>query len=841
MTGAWRDVIYKGNDNYYLEGTSDRAGKPDAGGTFAGADADAFGTAALAANKWSYLAVTYDGSTLRLYVNGTQVGSQARTGAITKSTNQLQIGGDSLYGQYFKGLIDEVRVYNIALGAAAIQTDMATPGLGKLDDRYDAAVDAHRVDDERGRPDLADALLESVHRQHRCHRLPHLPQRHPGRHLVDHELRLQQPQLRHHLHARCRRRRCGRERLRHRHPCETDRCLLRHHATLSSRHPDRHRRRKHRDRPFLGSRHRQCRCHRLPDLALPRRRLHQLQPTHPDHRLSDHLQRPQPRPGDHLQLRGPRPRRSRQHRPLHQQHPSDHPHRPPPAMYSVGGDGVGSFGVGCVAGQRRRRSDCRAGTARFSSRRSLRAGRRIPSRSRRLRRARVVLSPTAPGTVGSTDVSSVGVACSAAGPASGSDDFNRADGGLGGAWAAISDGALVDLVERGGRVFGNRRGRAGCGDLRRRSVLVDPADFDAVDGRAVGRAGRASAEQRPRHVSRDLLLEQRQPSASALQAERRQLDAARQLVQLRPVGGRHCAQAGERRLANRVLARRSRTDRCLRRQPQRGAARDHDVRRCERRQLVRRTATHVPPPALYSVGGTVSGSFGRGCVAGQRRRRPHCQRERRVPVRDEACERGGVFRLGQDGSVGRELCCLQRLRALSASTDVSSVGVACSAAGPASGSDDFNRADGGLGGAWAAISDGALCDLVERGGRVFGNRRGRAGCGDLRRRSVLVDPADFDAVDGWAVGRAGRASAEQRPRHVSRDLLLEQRQPSASALQAERAATGLSSAARTAPARWRRARCSSWRASARESRSRRTESNGSLSPTAASARGSPGS
>ena len=55
------------------------------------------------------------------------VGSQAKTGAITTSTNQLQIGGDSLYGQYFSGLIDEVRVYNVALSAAAIQTDMNTP------------------------------------------------------------------------------------------------------------------------------------------------------------------------------------------------------------------------------------------------------------------------------------------------------------------------------------------------------------------------------------------------------------------------------------------------------------------------------------------------------------------------------------------------------------------------------------------------------------------------------------------------------------------------------------------------------------------------------------------
>ena len=126
-TSKWRDVIYKGNDNYYLEGTSDTSSRPAGGGTFGGSNANAYGTAALTASTWSYLALTYDGATLRLYVNGTLVGSQAKTGAITTSTSQLQIGGDSLYGQYFSGLIDEVRVYNIALGAAAIQTDMNTP------------------------------------------------------------------------------------------------------------------------------------------------------------------------------------------------------------------------------------------------------------------------------------------------------------------------------------------------------------------------------------------------------------------------------------------------------------------------------------------------------------------------------------------------------------------------------------------------------------------------------------------------------------------------------------------------------------------------------------------
>ncbi len=122
-TAVWRDVIYKGNDNYFLEATSTRGGVPGAGGTFG----EVYGTAPLATNTWTHLAVTYDGAALRLYVNGAQVGSVARTGPIQTSSNPLEIGGDGIYGQYFRGAIDEVRVYDVALTAAQIQADMAAP------------------------------------------------------------------------------------------------------------------------------------------------------------------------------------------------------------------------------------------------------------------------------------------------------------------------------------------------------------------------------------------------------------------------------------------------------------------------------------------------------------------------------------------------------------------------------------------------------------------------------------------------------------------------------------------------------------------------------------------
>ena len=134
VTSSWRDVIYKGNDNYYLEATSTSTARPVGGATIAGVHPQATGTVAIAANTFTHLATTYDGSAIRLFVNGTQVASTAATGSIATSTKQLQIGGDGIYGQYFAGTIDEVRIYNTALTQAQIQADMNSPiGSGSSD------------------------------------------------------------------------------------------------------------------------------------------------------------------------------------------------------------------------------------------------------------------------------------------------------------------------------------------------------------------------------------------------------------------------------------------------------------------------------------------------------------------------------------------------------------------------------------------------------------------------------------------------------------------------------------------------------------------------------------
>jgi methionine-rich copper-binding protein CopC len=77
-------------------------------------------------NQWTFLAATYDGSTIKMYVNGNLVASQSNSGTITTTTNPLTIGGD-WSGEMFTGKIDNIRIYNTALSQSAIKTDMNTP------------------------------------------------------------------------------------------------------------------------------------------------------------------------------------------------------------------------------------------------------------------------------------------------------------------------------------------------------------------------------------------------------------------------------------------------------------------------------------------------------------------------------------------------------------------------------------------------------------------------------------------------------------------------------------------------------------------------------------------
>ena len=75
-------------------------------------------------NAWHHLAATYDGSSIKLYINGVLSASMPQTGTITTNGNPLVLGNQTGFAEYFGGYADEMRVWNVARTQAEIQSNM---------------------------------------------------------------------------------------------------------------------------------------------------------------------------------------------------------------------------------------------------------------------------------------------------------------------------------------------------------------------------------------------------------------------------------------------------------------------------------------------------------------------------------------------------------------------------------------------------------------------------------------------------------------------------------------------------------------------------------------------
>ena len=66
--------------------------------------------------QWYHVGAVYGGGSLKLYLNGEMVASTTASGAIAADATALTIGKDpSASTKYFKGKIDELRAFNVAL------------------------------------------------------------------------------------------------------------------------------------------------------------------------------------------------------------------------------------------------------------------------------------------------------------------------------------------------------------------------------------------------------------------------------------------------------------------------------------------------------------------------------------------------------------------------------------------------------------------------------------------------------------------------------------------------------------------------------------------------------
>ncbi len=130
VNNGTRDILIKEGpsvDYYNLYARHASHGKPESNVYANGTNHFAVGPTGLGTNAWKHVAGTYDGSALKLYVNGSLAATTPVGGAIPVSAGALRVGGNSLWGEYFRGRIDDVRIYNRALSASEVQNDMNTP------------------------------------------------------------------------------------------------------------------------------------------------------------------------------------------------------------------------------------------------------------------------------------------------------------------------------------------------------------------------------------------------------------------------------------------------------------------------------------------------------------------------------------------------------------------------------------------------------------------------------------------------------------------------------------------------------------------------------------------
>ena len=96
---------------------------------------------AIASNQWSHLAITYDNSNFRLYVNGVLSQTTPASGLLEPNTEVGRVAA-SQYGEFFQGVIDEFRFYNRAIpGSAGANTSPGVAcGYTSQDDRANMSL-----------------------------------------------------------------------------------------------------------------------------------------------------------------------------------------------------------------------------------------------------------------------------------------------------------------------------------------------------------------------------------------------------------------------------------------------------------------------------------------------------------------------------------------------------------------------------------------------------------------------------------------------------------------------------------------------------------------------------
>lgn len=79
----------------------------------------------LSLNKWQHIAGTYDGSKMRLYIDGVCVDSVSVSITIgNAATTELLVGAHTTYSRHYQGVLDEIRIWNVCRTETEISKSM---------------------------------------------------------------------------------------------------------------------------------------------------------------------------------------------------------------------------------------------------------------------------------------------------------------------------------------------------------------------------------------------------------------------------------------------------------------------------------------------------------------------------------------------------------------------------------------------------------------------------------------------------------------------------------------------------------------------------------------------
>ena len=385
------------------------------------------------------------------------------------------------------------------------------------------------------------------------------------------------------------------------------------------------------------------------------------------------------------------------------------------------------------------------------------------------------------GTVAAANVTNVAVSCAANSGTSASDNFSRADGGLGPNWTAISDGAMAiasqQVIGTVGAVTGDIWTATTFASDQYSQIQVTSTPLSG--GQWIAAAVRVQGGGQNAYAglyywnfgSPELMLFKRSGGAWAQLGSTYSSGALTAGTQL------EVAAVGS-------------TISFLQNGVQRISVTDSSFTGGAPGIMAYGNATAGDwtggNAVSYSVGGTVSGLSGTVVLQDNGGDNLSVTANGSFTFAT-ALASGAAYSVTVKTNPSGQSCTVSNGSGTVASANVTNVAVSCAANSGTSASDDFNRADGGLGPNWTAISDGAMAiasqQVIGTVGAVTGDIWTATTFASDQYSQMQVTSTPLTGGQWVAAGGAGPGRRAERLRGP---VLLEFRQPGADAVQADR-------------------------------------------------------